>query len=152
MQHLAIGLGTKKDPYLEGADAEHIHSKESDDTEPTTTSKTDTEPPKDQDTPIITQQESQIINQLASIMSTTTIVNVSTIPQGMTGISQVTTAPPQGGGRSKPPGGGALPGQPAGRGPPARPPGGGGRPPAGGPPGGAAPAPGATAVPNILGV
>jgi hypothetical protein len=146
-QHLNIGLGTKKEPYLNKQDTECVHSKKSDDTEPTDTSKTDTEPLEDQDTPVITRQESQIIDQLASIMSTTTITNVSTIPQGTTGLSQITTTPPQGGGRSGPPGGGAPPGQPTGGGPPARPPGGGGRPPAGGPPGEVAPA--AMAVPNL---
>jgi hypothetical protein len=151
-QHLTIGLGTKKEPYLEKLNAKRVHSKESDKTEPTTASKTNTKSPEDQDTPVITCQESQIINQLATIMSTTTIVNVSTIPQGTTGLSQVTTAPPQGGGRSGPPGGGAPPGQPAGRGPPAGPPGGGGGPPAGGPPGGVPPAAAAAAAPNIPGV
>jgi hypothetical protein len=151
-QHLNIGLGTKKAPYLEEMDTAHIHSKESNDTEPTTTSKTDTNPSKDQDTPVITHQESQIINQLTSIMSTTMITNVSTIPQGTSGLSQVTTVPPQGGGQSGPPGGGAPPGQPTGGGPPTRPPGGGGRPPTGGPPGGLAPIPAAVAVPNLPGV
>jgi hypothetical protein len=146
-QHLTIGLGTKKAPYLEEADAAQVHSKESDDTEPTDVSKTNTEPPEEQDTPVITRQESQVIDQLASIMSTTTIANISTIPQGTTGLSQVTTVPPQGGGRSGPPGGGTPPGQPTGGGPPAGPPGGGGRPPTGGPPGGAAPA--AAGIPNL---
>jgi hypothetical protein len=149
-QHLNIGLGTKKEPYLDKQDTERVHSKKSDDTEPTTASKTNTEHSKDQDTPIITRQESQIIDQLASIMSTTTIANISTIPQGTTSLSQITTAPPQGGGRSGPPGRGVPPGQPAGGGPPAGPPGGGGGPPAGGPPGGAAPA--AVAVPNLPGI
>jgi hypothetical protein len=149
---LTIGLGTKKEPYLEKHDAECVHSKESDETEPTTASKTDTKSPEDQDTPVITCQELQIIDQLATIMSTTTIANVSTIPQGTIGLSQVTSAPPQGGGRSGPPGGSAPPGQPAGGGPPARPPGGGGGPPAGGPPGGPAPAPAAVALPNLPGV
>jgi hypothetical protein len=151
-QHLTIGLGTKKEPYLEKLDATHVHSRESDDTEPTTASKTDTEPPEEQDTPVITHQESQIINQLAHIMSTTTIANVSMIPQGTIGLSQVTTAPPQGGGWSGPPGGGAPPGQPAGGGPPAGPPGGGGGPPTGGPPGGPVPTPAAVALPNLPGV
>jgi hypothetical protein len=82
-------------------------------------------------------------------MSTTTIVNVSTISQGMTGPSQVTTVPPQGGERSGPPGGGMPPGQPAGGGLPPGPPGGGGGPPAGGLPGGAIPAPVAATVPNL---
>jgi hypothetical protein len=108
-QHLNIGLGTKKTPYLTESDTACIHLKGSDDTEPTTTLKTDTKPPEEQDTPVITRQESQVINQLASIMSTTMIANVSTIPQGTIGLSQVTTAPPQGGGRSGPPGGG-IPG------------------------------------------
>jgi hypothetical protein len=102
-----IGLGAKSTPYLEGANAKRVHSKESNDTKLTTASKTDTEPPEDQDTPIITCQESQIIDQLASIMSTTTIANVSTIPQGTTSLSQVTTAPMQSGGCSGPLGGGA---------------------------------------------
>jgi hypothetical protein len=87
IQHLTIGLGTKKEPYVKETDATCVHSKGSDDTEPTTASKTDTEPPEDQDTPVITQQESQIIDQLTSIMSTTTITNVSTIPQGTIGLS-----------------------------------------------------------------
>jgi hypothetical protein len=149
---LAIRLGVKKEPYLEKRDAACIHSKESDDTEPTTASRTDTEPPEEQDTPVITRQESQVIDQLAHIMSTTTIANVSTIPQGTIGLSQITTAPPQGGGRSGPPGGGAPPGQPAGGGPPAGPPGGGGGPPTGGPPGGVAPIPVAAAAPNLPGI
>jgi hypothetical protein len=85
-------------------------------------------------------------------MSTTTIANVSTIPQGMTGLSQVNVIPPQAGGRSGPPGRGMPLGQPTGGGPPAGPPGGGGGPPAGGPPGGAAPMPIAAAAPNIPGV
>jgi hypothetical protein len=110
VQHLNIRLGTKKEPYLDKQDAKRVHSKESDDTDPTTASKTDTETPEDQDTPVITCQESQLIDQLASIMSTTTIANVSTIPQGTIGLSQVTTAPPPGGGQSGPPGGGAPPG------------------------------------------
>jgi hypothetical protein len=148
-KHLDIRLGTKKEPYLEGTDAKCLHSKESDDTKPTTESKTNTKPSEDQDTPIITRQESQIIDQLASIMSTTTIANVSTIPQGITGLSQVTTAPLQGGGCSGPPGGGMPSGQPAGGGPPTGPPGEGGGPPTGGPPGGAAPAPVAAVVPNL---
>jgi hypothetical protein len=151
-QHLNIRLGTKKEPYLDKQDTERVHSKTSDDTEPTNTSKTDTESLEDQDTPVITCQESQIIVQLATIMSTTTITNVSTIPQGTIGLSQVTTAPPLGGRRSGPPGGGAPPGQPAGGGPPTGPPGGGGGPPAGGPPGGAAPIPAAAAAPNLPGI
>jgi hypothetical protein len=53
-QHLNIELGTKKAPYLKKADAVHVHSRESDETEPTTASKTDTEPSEDQDTPVIT--------------------------------------------------------------------------------------------------
>jgi hypothetical protein len=81
-----------------------------------------------------------------------TIMNVSTIPQGTTGLSQVNIIPPQAGGRSGPSGGGTPPGQPAGGGPPARPPGGGGGPPVGGPPGGPAPVPTAAAVPNLPGV
>jgi hypothetical protein len=149
---LTIGLGTKKEPYLEKHDAEHVHSKESDETEPTTASKTDTNSPEDQDTPVITRQELQIIDQLAAIMSTTTIANISTIPQGTTGLSQVTTAPPPGGGRSGPPGAGTPPGQPTGGGPPAGPPGGGGGPPAGGPPGGAALIPATAAAPNLQGI
>jgi hypothetical protein len=150
-QHLTIRLGTKKAPYLEEADTVCIHSKESDETEPTIALNTNTEPSKDQDTPVITHQESQIIDQLASIMSTMMIVNVSTIPQGMTGLSQVTMVP-QGGGRSGPPGG-APSGQPTGGsgGLPAGLPGGGG-PPAGGPLGGIPPAAAATAAPNIPGV
>jgi hypothetical protein len=72
-QHLTIGLGTKKAPYLEEVDAAHVHSKESDETKPTTASKTNTEPSKDQDTLVVTYQESQIIDQLASIMSTMTV-------------------------------------------------------------------------------
>jgi hypothetical protein len=151
-QHLTIGLGTKKAPYLEEADAARVHLKESDETEPTTALKTDTKPSEDQDTPVITCQESQVINQLASIMSTTMIVNVSTVPQGTTRLSQVTTAPLLAGGRSGPSGGGTPPGQPTGGGPPTGPPRGGGGPPAGGPPGGAAPAPAAAAIPNIPGV
>jgi hypothetical protein len=115
-------------------------------------SKTDTESPEDQDTPVITHQELQIIDQLATIMSTTMIANVSTIPQGTISLSQVTTAPPPGGGRSGPPGGGAPPGQPTGGGPPTGPPGGGGGPPARGPPGGTAPIPAATAAPNLPGI
>jgi hypothetical protein len=134
-------------PYLEGTNIEHIHSKKSNDTEPTTESKTNTS--EDQDTPVITCQESQIIDQLAASMSTTMITNVSTIPQGSTGLSQVTITPLQGGGHSRPPAGGMPSGQPMGRGPPARPPGGGGGPPTGGLPGGAAPTPAAAAVPNI---
>jgi hypothetical protein len=97
-QHLNIRLSVKNKPYLTERDIEHVHSKRSDNTEPTI--KTDTEPSEDQDTPVITCQESQIINQLTSIMSITTIVNISTIPQGMTGLSQVTTTPPHRGGRS----------------------------------------------------
>jgi hypothetical protein len=79
------------------------------------------------------------------------ITNVSTIPQGTTGLSQVTTVP-QGGGRSGPPGG-APSGQPAGGSgrPPAGPPGEGG-PPARGPPEGVPPTAAAAAIPNILGV
>jgi hypothetical protein len=150
VQHLNIGLSTKKEPYLDKQNTEHVHSQKSNNTEPMTTSKTDTEPPEDQDTPVITHQELQIIDQLTSIMSTMTIANVSTIPQGTTGLSQITTTPPQGGGRSGPPGGGMPPGQPTGRGPPAGPPGGGGGPPTGGLPGGAAPA--ATGVPNLPGI
>jgi hypothetical protein len=105
-------------------DAECVHSKKSDDTEPTTESKDNTKPSKDQDTPIVTCQESQIIDQLTTIMSIMTIANVSTILQGTTGLSQATTIPPQGRGRSRPPGRGAPSGQPAGGGPPAGPPGG----------------------------
>jgi hypothetical protein len=152
MQHLNIRLGTKHEPYLDHMDAKCIHSKKSNDTEPTTTSKTNTEPQEDQDTPIITHQESKIINQLATIMSTMMIAIVSTIPQGTTSLSQVTTMPPQGGGQSGPPGGGAPSGQPTGRGPPTGPPGGGGGLPMGGPPGGVAPAPTAAAVPNLPGI
>jgi hypothetical protein len=132
-------------------DTECVHSRKSDNTEPTTASKTNTEPSKDQDTPIITHQESQNIDQLTNIMSTTMITNVSTIPQGTTRLLQVTTAP-QGGGRTGPPGGGMPTGQPMGGGPPTGPPGGGGGPPAGGPPGGAPPAAAAAAIPNIPGV
>jgi hypothetical protein len=84
-------------------------------------------------------------------MSTMTIVNISTIPQGTTGLSQVTTAL-QGGGRSGPPAGGTPSGQPTGGGPPPGLPGGGGGPPAGGLPGGVALAPAMAAVPNIPGV
>jgi hypothetical protein len=151
-QHLNIGLGTKKEPYLDKKDTERVHSKASDNTEPTDILKTDTEPLEDQDTPVVTRQESQIIDQLAAIMSMTTIANVSTILQGTIGLSQVTTAPPLGGGRSGPPGGGVPPGQPTGGGPPAGPPGGGGGPPAGGPPGGAAPIPAAAAALNLPGI
>jgi hypothetical protein len=151
-QHLEIRLGTKGAPYLNSTNIECIHLKKSDDTEPITELKTNTEPNEDQDTPIITCQESQIIDQLANIMSTTTIVNVSMIPQGTTGLSQVTTAPPQSKGRSGPPGGGTPPGQPAGGGPPPGPPGGGGGPPAKGPLGGAIPAPAAATVPNLPGI
>jgi hypothetical protein len=86
-QYLNIGLGTKKEPYLDKRDTKRVHSKTSDDTEPTNTSKTDTEPLEDQDTPVVTRQESQIIDQLATIMSAITIVNVSTIPQGTIGLS-----------------------------------------------------------------
>jgi hypothetical protein len=150
--YLSIGLRTKNGPYLKDADAERIHSRKSNDTKPTIESKTDTDPSEGQDTPVITCQESQIINQPASIMSTTTIANVSTILQGMTGLSQATTAPLQGRGHSGPPGGGAPIGQPTGGGSPAGPPGGGSRPPAGGPPGGTAPVLAAAAVPNILGI
>jgi hypothetical protein len=139
------------EPYLDEQNSECIHSKKSNDTKPTTASKTDTESAKDLDTPIITHQESQIINQLATIMSTTMIANISTILQGTTGLLQTTTAP-QGGGRSGPPGGGMPTGQPAGGGPPTGPPGGGGRLPAGGPPEGVPPAAMATAMPNIPGV
>jgi hypothetical protein len=151
-QHLNIGLGTKKAPYLKEGDAACVHSKGSNDTEPTTASKTDTEPSEDQDTPVITCQESQIIDQLASLMSTTMIMNISMIPQGTIRLSQVTTAPPQGGGWLGPPGRGVPPGQPTGGGPPAGPPGGGGGPPTGGPPGGTVPTPAAAAVPNIPGI
>jgi hypothetical protein len=148
-QPLNIGLGTKEEPHLKGINATHIHSKESNNTKPMTASKTNTEPPEEQDTPVITCQESQIIDQLANIMSTTMITNVSTIPQGTMGLSQVTTTPPQSGGRSGPPGGGAPSGQPTGRGAPTGPPGGGGGPPARGLPGGAAPMPVAAAAPNL---
>jgi hypothetical protein len=132
-------------------DAKHIHSNKSNDTEPTNELKTDTNPSEEQDTPIITCQELQIIDQLATIMSTTMIANVSTIPQGLTGLSQATITPPLGGGHSGPPAGGTPSGQPTGGGPPAGPPGG-GRPPIGGLPGGAAPAPVAAAIPAILGI
>jgi Retrotransposon gag protein len=85
-------------------------------------------------------------------MSTTMITNISMIPQGTTGLSQITTVP-QGGGRSGPPGG-APSGQPAGGSGrlPAGPPGEGGGPPAGGPPGGPAPTPAAAALPNLPGI
>jgi hypothetical protein len=56
-QHLSIGLGTKKEPYLDKYNAERVHSKESDKTKPTTALKTNTESPEDQDTPVITCQE-----------------------------------------------------------------------------------------------
>jgi hypothetical protein len=77
-------------------------------------------------------------------MSTTTIMNVSTIPPGMTSLPQVTTAPPQGEGTPS--------GQPTGRGLPPRPPGGGGGPPTGGLPGGTALAPAVATVPNLPGI
>jgi hypothetical protein len=54
VQHLSIGLGTKKEPYLKETDATCVHLKGSDDTKPPTAPKTDTESPKDQDTPVIT--------------------------------------------------------------------------------------------------
>jgi hypothetical protein len=146
---LSIRLGTKKEPYLNKQNTEHVHSKKSDDTELTTESKTDTEPSEDQDTPVITHQESQIIDQLASIMGTMTIANISTIPQGTTGLSQVTTVPPQGRGQSGPLGGGAPSGPPAGGGPPTGPPGGGSGPPARGLQGGTVPTPTVVAVLNL---
>jgi hypothetical protein len=51
---IKCGLGTKENPFLSEGDIECVHSKKSDDTEPTTESKTDTELSEDQDTPVIT--------------------------------------------------------------------------------------------------